>query len=193
MVAQIEGSAAEALRGYSPPAQSSQVVPSWMPFLTRGIVMALIPILLLISVAVTLARGQVGPSVAELPLEYLPGNALPRLPEGADCYSEGVAETCRLKLGEQDVTIQYQNGTHMILRTSIRISEYPVGQLVLNWGEPDGVIPLSDSVLIHWGKQSVVIDTAVLQPDSPVAWIVYDFEPQAGDRWQGFRRYTMHS
>lgn len=132
------------------------------------------------------ARIGAAPQILELSVDYRPGGPLP---QRAICYSGSAMQNiCTLNDAGRDIHFNYDSHRQMIVRSVIPAREYTIGQLIIAWGPPTGMIVLPTRVVVYWGNRSARVYSDSLRPASRVEFIVYDMaESQDISPWQGFR------
>jgi hypothetical protein len=134
---------------------------------------------------VTAARAQPVPQLPDLPQVYLPGN---RIPEGVTCYlsANEVAPRCSVDYEGNEIYFTFGSDMRTITKTLIPAREYPIGQIVVAWGNPTGITRKKTMMYVHWGARSALLYTTSFQPDNLVEFILYDLEPLPESPWRGF-------
>jgi len=168
---------------------TSSVQLTRMPAMFRWTGLVFLTCSTLMLTVVMLARMNPLRSIVELPTAYLPHNPLPILPKDAQCnQSEYVYVACRFVLMGEEVTLSYQLGTRMIVRTAVKSPGYRVGDLMAVWGDPRGIIQRAGNTYLYWEAYSVILYSDTFEPDSQIDYVVYDLTVVTASPWHGFMR-----
>ena len=141
---------------------------------------------LLISGVLLVARAQPVPRIPSLPQRYFPGNPLP---DDVACYWPVGDHMPHCSINYRGKEIQFAVDAEMqvIDYTLVRAREYTLGELVVSWGSPSGIIQTFPRTYVYWGTRAAYL-TGALKPDSQVQFILYDRAPRPTAPWRGFRR-----
>jgi hypothetical protein len=143
--------------------------------------------MMVVLVVMTIARTGTIPQLPDLPHTYLPGN---RLPEAVSCYTVNDEHVPRCSITHLDTEIHFvvDPETDTIIGAVVPALDYTVGELIMSWGTPDGIIQTPQTTYVHWGTRTAHIFTGSLQPDSRVQFVHYEAQPKSTSPWRGFRR-----
>ena len=175
-----------ARQGSVPAKQGAPVQPG-RPILVSLTLLVFLGLTLLLFGVVTVARAQTIPQIPDIPQVYLPGSPLPK---DISCYTPSDEHTprCSVSVLDQEVHLNLDPETHVIHSTLIPALEHTIGELILSWGTPSGIIQTSHTTRIYWGTRSAHLYTGAVQPDSQVQFILYDLEAPQTSPWGGFGR-----
>jgi len=187
MITRFVMGAARPYRGQVPSDDtlSAQLAP--IPGVIWWVGLLFLACLTLVLTVVMLARMDPSPSIVELPVAYWPPNPLPLLPKDANCsQAESVYVTCRVSLFGKEVSLSYELGTRMIVRTAVPSREYRVGDLLEVWGAPRSITQRDDYTYLYWETRYAILYTKTLQPGTPIDYIVCDLTAPKAAPWRGF-------
>ena len=154
--------------------------------LLQVVILAFVSLSALTITTITTATLSSIPPIFALPQEYLPGYSLPPLSKDVECSTEYIYVACPIPYGDKQVYLYFQQSTHMIIRASIRVHEYRIGDLIASWGMPTGMIQYDSLINVYWGKRSALLYTSSFRPDNLVTFITYDLSPHQALPWRGF-------
>ncbi len=158
-----------------------------VPLLLRLVLGILFCTMMLTLSVLTVSRTSEMPKIGIPSAAYLPGNTMPEMAKETDCFEgEGSYQSCIIHVLSQTIYLTYAPSSRMIVRTAIKAREYKIGELITAWGNPSGFTQEGDSVFVYWGKRCAILYTQSFRPESVVAFIQYDFDPQQASVWQGF-------
>jgi hypothetical protein len=158
-----------------------------IPLLVKLVICICFFLALIVFGTLSIASTSTFPELYAPPQAYLPGNSLPQLPVDVQRFLyEASYASVRTDIDGRAFYLIYDTQTRMILRTSFRADEYTIGHLILAWGVPRGIKRQNSTIYVYWGTRSATINTTQIKPNSPIAFIVYDFEPQKALPWRGF-------
>jgi hypothetical protein len=142
---------------------------------------------LIILGVVTVARIGTMPQLPDLPRSHLPGS---RLPDEVSCSTQGYDPTLRCSIQHlgHAVHFLFDADTQIITHTVVPARNHTLGQLILFWGTPSGIIQTPQTTYVHWETRTAYLYTGLYRPDSRVLWVVYTLQPKPASPWRGFRR-----
>jgi hypothetical protein len=140
---------------------------------------------------VTTTRLQSAPQLLDLdlPPAYLPGG---QIPENVMLYLDIPYETTVRRsviFRDKEIVLSFDARLKTILRAAIQTQELTIGEAIINWGTPTGIVQTYYLTSVHWGTRSAYMYSDSFQPNSRVDFIQYDLEPQRTSSWRGFRPY----
>lgn len=161
---------------------------SKIPLLLK-IVMGILFCLMLLTIGtLAVSRASAIPEIPDPPELYLPGRALPQLPDDTVCRDpQYLFHTCILNLLGQTTYLTFDPNTRMITQIAIQARDYEIGNLIIAWGYPAGISRWGASIVVYWGMRSAVLYTDSFRPESPVEFIQYDMQEHDASPWQGFK------
>ncbi len=170
---------------------TSKAIARWryLPLIIKLSVSGLLCLLSIIFSIVTLARTEIPPDILDPPKIFLPGNPIPQLAKDANCNRYDlhyVSCIIHSSSDSEDMYMVYELGTERIIHTGVRTHQYKIGQLILTWGFPTGIIQYDTTYYIYWGTRSAVLDTPSFRPESLVEYLQYDMDEHPAAKWQGF-------
>jgi hypothetical protein len=168
---------------------SSGSIVEWqrIPLLLKMVMGILLCLIVLTFGFLAVSRAGAIPEIPDPPELYLPGRALPQLPDDAVCReSQYLFHTCSLKLLGQTTYLTFDPNTRMIVQTTIQAREYKIGDLICAWGYPAGINRWGAWIVMYWGNRSAVLYADSFRPESPVEFIQYDMQEHDAPPWQGF-------
>jgi hypothetical protein len=175
-------------QGYIPAKETLDVQPKQTPKIIYAAVCILLCLTMLVLGVMGVARTGTIPKLLDLPPEYLPGSPKPR---DVSCYtytSEYIPR-CSIHLLDNEVYFNFDTDTGTIITATVPARAYTIGQLIVSWGTPTGIIWNDYAISIYWGMHSALLYTHSIRPNSRVDFIVYDREQHTGSPWRGFRRH----
>jgi hypothetical protein len=173
------------------PVQETSNVPLWrIAAVVRWTGVVFLACSVLILTAAILPRMHPSPAIFEPPAAYLPRSVLPPLPGETDCQPSGYFNAaCRALLFGKEVTVTYELGTRMIVRTAIKSREYRVGDLIAGWGVPSGITQSDGYTRLCWDTRFALLYTNTFQLESRVDYIVYELTAAEASTWHGFTNH----
>lgn len=146
-------------------------------------------LLMLVLGVMSLARTEATPQLLDLPQVYHPGQALA---DGLVCYGYNSMpeNSCAVDLPGNLIYLNL-DADKRITDAVVPALDYVVGDLILMWGTPGGIIQTPQTTYVYWGTRSAYVYSGSLQPDSRVQFILYDSEPHQGTPWNGFKRHRF--
>lgn len=157
--------------------------------LGKLIILACLGFAICVMGVIVIARLESVPQFVELPEIYLPGNPLP---DDLMCYyrDSEPQPRCVVHFLNDELHFTSHTVTGLIDQTIIPALKYTLGDLILAWGTPRGVLRSPQTTFIFWGKRSIVLYTGNFRPGSRVQYILYSQEPLPASPWRGFQHVT---
>ena len=168
---------------------SSGTIVEWprIPLLFKMVIGILFCLILLTLGSLMVSRAGAIPQIPDPPELYIPGRAVPQLPEDAVCREpQFYFHTCVFNLLGQRTYLTFDPKTKMIVQIAIQVREYKIGNLITAWGNPTGIKRYFNRVQVSWGRRSAVLYTYSFRPESLIEFIQYDLEEHQAPPWQGF-------
>ena len=160
--------------------------PRRIPRLVNFILLFSLILAIVILGVMAVARMGALPQILDPPQAYLPGNPSPR---ELLCHEISYGyPLCSVDHLGQNIYVNYDTDTELITRTIIMAQTYSIGQLVVAWGTPTGMVWKYDRVRVYWGIRSALVPSRSFKPESPVEYILYDLSEPEIASWRGFER-----
>jgi hypothetical protein len=168
--------------------EALRVQPDSRPRLLSIVTLISLSLSMLVLGVMSIARTQATPQLLDLPQAYHPGQALP---DGLACYgyTSMPENSCAVDLPGNLIYLNL-DADKRITDAVIPALNYVIGDLILMWGTPGGIIQKPHTTYVYWGTRSAYVYTGSLRPDSRVQFILYDSEPKPASPWHGFIRHT---
>jgi hypothetical protein len=138
-------------------------------------------------VVIVNARSAIMPIMVDIPDFAMPGNDLP--PRAA-CDRRMASEEimyCSFYYHEKLIYLTYDTVKRQIVTTVTSLgSQQPIGNLLLDWGTPTGIMRWGIATKVFWGNKSVYLVARPFAPESKGRFISFTLEKRDTMTWAGF-------